>query len=187
MEKKIKFEIEKPKKGSLVTMPEIINMKVLRIQGFSIQSIANKVGRGHKTVDKSLKLLEEILPAQAGLKNKIVDRIEQVTERHLLNAEIICESADRQVMGKINNDETTAAEAAKIRQIYGGFLTGVLGIKPGEEVTANSPKIVNFINTIINVQKTQKDDRPITTTEDKGTDEKDVKGGEAVSVEGIVL
>jgi hypothetical protein len=187
--KKKDKETEVAEKGSFVTMLEIIDMKAYRLQGLSLQKIADTMGRNIQTVSKALALFEKILPEQADLKNKIIERIDEIAERHLQNAEIICQAADNQVMRKIYLEETTAMEAAKIRQIYGIILNNGLGIKDGnmENEGSKNPKIINFINTIINIQNNQKDDRPGSTTRIEETTGKHDDGGEKISVEGIVL
>lgn len=183
-------EIQKAEKGTFVTMPEVIDMKGLRLQGFSLQAIADRLGRNIKTVKRSLELFEKILPDEPNLKYRIIDRVEEIAERHLQNAEIICQAADNQVMRKIYLEETSAMDAAKIRQIYGGFLNPTLGIKDGttpDDGSDKNPKIINFIQNIINIQNNQKQDdrlRPTTRTESSAGANDD--GGKEACVEGVV-
>lgn len=182
-------EFEKPKKGSFVTMPEIIDMKALRMLGLSYQKIAERIGRHIKTVIKSLALFEKILPEQADLKNKIIDRIDEISERHLNNAEVIIQAADNQVMRKIYLEETTAKDAAWIREVYGRILNAGLGLE--RRITPDSgdtsPKVTYFLNTVINIQNNQKDDRLKSTAGVKETVRKNEHGRAEASVEGVVL
>lgn len=181
-------EIEKAEKRSYITMPEIIDMKGFRLTGMSYQKIADKLGRNIKTVIKSLELFDKILPDEPDLKHRVIDRIEEIAERHLQNAERICQAADSQVMRKIYLEETTAKDAAWIRKEYWGMMNKDLGLIKGDvlDEKEQSPKIVNFIQNIINIQDSQKNDRPKSTTRIEESDGGDVDGGEKACVEGVV-
>ena len=179
------IEMEKAKSGSFVTMPEIITFKALRMQGFPDTKIAEKTGRSNHTIAKALKLFDQILPEEPDLKNKVSDRLEEITERYFQNAEMICHAADKQVMAKIFLTETTAMDAAKIRQIYGNILARALGMKEDDPSDEKNPRIVNFINTVINIQNKQKDDRLGTTTSVAEPVGGNVGGRKEVVLEGV--
>ena len=178
--------VEKDPSG-FVTMEEAIQMKVMRMQGLPDTSIAKKIGRGNHTVGKILKNFESLLPEDVDLKNKVADRFEEITERHLRNAEIICKQADEEVSKKISHVTTTAVDAARIRQIYGNILNVGLGQgKLGDDESGNNPTVINFINTIVNIQNKQKDDRLTTTPRAKRSIGKNEQGGKETCVEGTV-
>ena len=137
---------------------------------------------------KSLKLFETLLPDAADLKEKIVERVDEIKEQVMQNAERIIMSADTQVMRRIYDKETTAIDAAKISELYFrrlGPVVGAAGVGAGVGDSQN-PKIINFINTVINIQGNQ-NDRPKTTSRVEDPAGGDDKGAKEVSVEGVVL
>ncbi len=176
--------IKKQDKGSFVTIPDIMDMKVLRMQGYSIQKIVDKIGRGRKTVENSLKLFEQLLPDVGDLKDKLLNRLDEVQEQLMQNAEKIIKSSDLQVMRKIYDEETTAMDAAKVSQIYASRLTAMTDgkLKGGE--TDRSIKVINFINQI--TIKTEKDDRHPSAPRPEKAPVGDGSGGKAPIIEGVV-
>lgn len=181
-------DMKKEKKGSFITMQEIIYMKAFLIQGMSISAIGRKLGRHKGSVERSLKLLEEVLPDENDLQNMVSERVAEITERQFQNAERIICAADLQVMRKIHEEETSAADAARIRKVYGDILNPALGIASVEnESGEKNPTIVNFINMIVKVKEEQKHDRLGPTTRDEGGVRGDDGGGKKDSIEGVVL
>ena len=180
---------EKPVKGSFVTVNEIVEMKAMKLKEFSVAEIARKSGRNRKTVERSLAIFEKMLPDSVDMKNRVMAKFEEMQEQMMKNAKNICFSADLQVMRKIDTKETSAMEAAKIRQIYGSELMRLSGLGGGPEGDdhGNSPKVQKFITTIINIQQIQKDDTPRPTTRTEGATGGDVRRGEENCVEGVVL
>jgi len=174
--------------GGLVSMEEAITMKALKLQGLSNLAISKKVKRGSHTIGKVLKEFENMLPEDVDMNNRVIDRFEELTERHLQNAEKICQQADEEVSKKISLAETTAVDAARIRQIYGNILNSRLGgVSLGDdEEGGKSPAVVTFINTVINIQEKQKNDRSTTTTRAEGNDGQDESRAKEECVEGIV-
>lgn len=186
---KAKQQKEVEVKSSWITIPEIIEMKTMHLQGISKAEIARKLKRNNHTVANALTAFEKILPDSADLKNKIIERIETIKEQLMQNAERVIMAADRQVMGKIYDPETTAIDAAKISQIYGSrldSLAGIGGVGQGDDENKSTPKIINFINTVINITS-EKNDRLKSTPNTKRTVEKDDNGGKKAIVEGVVL
>ena len=179
----------KTQTGTYVTMSEIIEMKAYKLQDLPISQIAQKTSRNRKTVERSLALFEQMLPDSVDMKNKVLAKVDEMTEQMMKNAKTICLAADLQVMRKIDTEETTAIEAAKIRQIYGGDLMRMLGVAGHGEVddSDHSPRVQNFITTIINIQQPKKkDDRLEKTTGVAQAARENVDGGEKACVEGIV-
>ena len=171
--------------SSYVTMLEIIEMKVMRMSGMTLTKIAEKVKRSHSTVKHSLQLFDDILPTEVDLKNKVIDRFQEIMERHLQNAEVIIQASDNQVMRKIYDEGTTAMEAAKIRQIYGQEERSILGIKFGviPESETKNPVVINFINKVINIKQ---DVRFRPKPADQGGPEEYDGGEQAPVVEGAL-
>jgi len=183
-----KDKLKKLKKNQYVTMPEIIEMKAYKLQGFTNVKIGEMVGRTDKIVAKYLGIFEKMLPESADLKTKVLDRIEEIKEQMMQNAERICLAADHQVMRKIFEEETSAIDAAKINQIYSGKLLLMSGVKdPNGMLNGgdNSPKVLNFINTVINISNNQNDRFGPNAGDESRTPEND-KGRATTIIEGIV-
>jgi len=181
-------KIKKAKKNSWVTIPEIIEMKARVLQNIPVSSIAKELGRDRQTIERSLTLFEQILPDAAGLKDKIIDRVDTIKEQMMQNAERLIMQADTQVARKVYDKETTAMDAAKISQIYASRLSAMAGFETGDgggEAEIKSPKIVNFINTVINIISEQ-NDRPKSTSRIKEEDGGNDSGGKETIVEGVV-
>ena len=184
-EKEIKPEVIK---GSFVTLDEIVFMKAMKLKNCSIAEISRKSKRNRKTVERSLAVFEKMLPDSVDMKNRVLDKVEEMQEQMMKNAKEIVFNADLQVMNKIGTEETTAMDAAKIRQIYGNDLMRMVGIAGYGKVddSDHSPKVQNFITTIINIKREQKNDRPSSTTRNESPAKENDNGGAAKIVEGIV-
>jgi hypothetical protein len=175
-------------KGSFVTMDEIVEMKAMKLKGYSIAKIERESSRNRKTVERSLALFEKMLPDAVDMKNRVLDKVEEMQEQMMKNAKEIVFAADMQVMKTIGLEETSAMDAAKIRQIYGNDLMKMIGIAGYGQVddSDHSPKVQNFITNIINIKQEQKDDRPKPTTGAEEATGGDDAGGEKTIIEGIV-
>ena len=179
----------KKKKHSFVSMEEMVEMKAQKLMGVPIKTIADKSGRGWRTVKRSLDNFENILPVAADLKESVLTRVNEIKEQMMLNAEKIVKDADFQVALKLPSEETRAVDAAKISEIYSRRLGSLAGFDGGgaEENTGDkSPKVINFINTVINIAE-HKNDRSKSTSGIKGKIKKDDKGRAENVVEGTVL
>jgi len=179
---------EQKASGGWVTIPEMVEMKAHQLNGLNTAQIAREVKRNRKTVQNSLAIFEQVLPNSADLKNKIIERIDEIKEQMMQNAENICLSADMQVKKKIFDKKTSALDAAKISQMYGSRLGQMAGFDAGgvsgsgDEGAAKSANVVNFINTFI-IQK--KPDDNINTRNEKGDGRNDKKGTKNC-IEGVV-
>ena len=172
------------KKRTFVTMPEMIEMKVLEYQGLPVTQIAEKVGRGGKTVKKYLTIFEDILPEAGDLKNKILDSLDDIKDQMMNNAWAIGQKADMQVFKTLFSEDTTALDAAKISEMYGRRLAGLAGFDdqlPGKEAE-KSPKVINFIENL-NIIQNDRSQRPPTI---KGEIIKNDSGGKTAIVEGAM-
>jgi len=187
MKTKSAAKAKRNKKGGPVEIPEMIDMQAYKIMGLTNQSIAEKTGRDRHTVARALNNLEERLPESADLKLSIIERLGEIQEAMMANAETICFAADQQVAMKIHDPETTALDAAKISDMYGKRLLIMSGAKnvgdfdQGEK----SPRVMNFINTVINISQNQNDRLRPNAGDEGGTPEND-KGRAEVIIEGVV-
>ena len=177
------------KTKGFVSMEEMVNMKAQKLMGTPVTTIAKIMGRSNKTVQRSLDNFEQVLPTAADLKESVLQRIDEIKEQMMANAEKIVKDADFQVALKLPSEETRAVDAAKISEIYSRRLGSLAGFDGGgaEENTGDkSPKVINFINTVINIAE-HKNDRFKPTSGVKRKNEKDDDGRKADVVEGTVL
>lgn len=172
-----------------VSMEEMINMKAYSLMGAPMTTIAKTMGRTNKTVKRSLDNFEMILPDAANLKESVLQRVEEIKERMMANAEKIVQDADLQVALKLPSALTSAMDAAKISEIYSRRLGSLAGFDGGGEEANKgdkSPRVINFINTVINIAE-NKNDRPKSTSRIKRRNEKDDHGRKKDVIEGTVL
>jgi len=181
-----KKEVEE--KSRFVEMDEMIEIKALQLRGLKVSQIAKKVGRDRKTIDRSLILFETVLPDEVDMKNRVIDKFEEYKEQMMKNAKDIIFASDMQVMKKINSDDTTATDAAKIRQIYGNDFMRLSGIGGGGEIEddGKSVKVQNFVTNIINIQSKEKDDTLKQSSGAKETTSGNERRGKETVVEGVV-
>ena len=182
--------MKKAKKNSFVSMEEMINMKASKLMNIPVTTIAKQMGRNNSTVQRVLDNFEQVLPNVANLKNGVLQRIDEIKSQMMANAEKIVDDADFQVALKLPSKETRAVDAAKISEVYSRRLGALAGFDGGgaEENTGNkSPKVINFINTVINIAEHKKDDRSKSASGVKGKNEKDDHGRKADVIKGVVL
>lgn len=181
---------KKTKLKGFVSMDEMIQMKAMKLMNTPVAKIAKQMGRTNRTVQRSLDNFEQVLPEAADLKNSVLERIEEIKNQMMANAEKIVKDADYQVALKLPSEETRAVDAAKISEIYSrrlGALAGFDGAGVEENKGDKSPKVINFINTVIQITEHKKNDRSKPTPGVKGSNEKNVNGRKENVIEGTVL
>ncbi len=181
---------KKTKLKGFVSMDEMIQMKAMKLMNTPVATIAKQMGRTNRTIQRSLDNLEQVLPEAADLKNSVLERIEEIKNQMMANAEKIVKDADYQVALKLPSEETRAVDAAKISEIYSrrlGALAGFEGAGAEENKGDKSPKVINFINTVIKITEHKKNDRSKPAPGVKGANEENDNGRKKDVIEGTVL
>lgn len=177
----------KKKKSGLVSVEEMLEMKIMEASGKNKTEIAKATGRHWQTVDRNLKDFEVALVGNEELQYKLDDQLKDLTETIAENASALVIGGQHQTARAL--PDATAMEAAKITQININILNGLKNLSGkgfGDEV-GTSPVVNNFIQNVINITTKEKENvRPgATPTTERRFEENDKRGAETV-IEGVV-
>ena len=175
----------KKKYSGLVSVEEMLEMKVMERSGKNNTEIAKVTGRDRHTIANGLKNFEDILVNNDTFAETLDSELKAVAEKMAENSVAIIFGADQQTANVMH--EATAMEAAKITQIHANRLNGLKNLSDkGLDGNAEGVnKVVNnFIQTVINI--TEKNVRPEPAPTIKNGSKGDVGGGQERIVEGVV-